>query len=50
VGIRGGGGVPPGRLPLGRVAEGPVGVSLMAARGNDLMLLRLAEAVAAALA
>jgi amidase len=42
-------GVPQVTLPLGRVAEGPVGVSLMAARGNDLMLLRLAEAVAAAL-
>jgi amidase len=41
-------GVPQVTLPLGRVAEGPVGVSLMAARGNDRMLLAAAEAVAEA--
>jgi amidase len=41
-------GVPQVTLPLARVAGGPVGVSLVAARGKDLMLLRLAEAVGAA--
>jgi amidase len=40
-------GLPQVTLPLARVADGPVGVSLVAARGKDLMLLRLAEAVAA---
>lgn len=41
-------GVPQVTLPLGRVAEGPVGVSLLAARGKDRMLLAVAEAVAVA--
>ena len=43
-------GVPQVTLPLGRVAEGPVGVSLMAARGNDRMLLAVATEVEQAVA
>lgn len=43
-------GVPQVTLPLGRVAEGPVGVSLLAARGNDRMLLAVSAAIAEAAA
>ena len=35
------GGLPQVSLPLGRLAEGPVGLSLIAARGQDAMLLNL---------
>ena len=35
------GGLPQVSLPLGRLAEGPVGLSLIAARGQDAMLLDL---------
>jgi amidase len=35
------GGLPEISLPLGRLAEGPVGLSLIAARGQDTMLLDL---------
>ena len=37
------GGLPQVSLPLGRLAEGPVGLSLIAARGQDALLLDLVE-------
>jgi amidase len=41
-------GLPQISLPLARTQAGPVGLSLVAARGGDLRLLRLVEEVAAA--
>ena len=35
------GGLPQVSLPLARVAEGPVGLSLLAGRGQDALLLDL---------
>ncbi|HSA79484.1 MAG TPA: amidase [Geminicoccaceae bacterium] len=37
------GGLPQVSLPLGRLAEGPIGLSLIAARGQDALLLDLVE-------
>jgi amidase len=44
--IAGHGGLPQVSLPLARVAGVPVGLSLIAARGNDTMLLELARRLA----
>ena len=43
------GGLPQVSLPLGRVAEGPVGLSLLAGRGRDTLLLDLVAGPLAAL-
>jgi amidase len=37
------GGLPQVSLPLGRLPEGPVGLSLIAPRGQDALLLDLVE-------